>query len=272
MRKGLTSLLVSFALCTLSKPLSAQTVQVNGASIHYETQGAGPPLLLIHGFGSCGKQTWVPYLEELKAHYRVIVVDLRGHGASTNPSGAFTHKQAALDMFALLDSLGIKQLRAIGASSGAMTLLHMATQQPKRIEAMILVSPTSYFPGEARRIMRRFAVADSIPPPVKQLYAECATRGDRQVRDLLAQFSALANSYDDMNFTPPLLGTIQARTLLVHGDRDPFFSVAIPVEIYRSIPRAALWIVPNTGHGFPESKAAFLEQALNFLEAPTPRQ
>lgn len=260
-----------FALFVLSARGTAQSVHTGGASIHYEVQGAGSPLLLIHGFGSCGKQTWAPYLDELKAHYRGIVVDLRGHGASTNPAGTFTHRQAARDLFALLDSLGIQRFRAIGVSSGAMTLLHMATQQPLRVDAMILVSGTTYFPAEARRIMRRFATPDSIPAPVKQLYAECATRGATQVGELLAQFSAFKDSYDDMNFTPPLLGTIQARTLVVHGDRDPFFPVAIPVELYRSIPRAALWVVPTTGHEFPRSKTAFLDAALNFLQPPSQR-
>ena len=265
MRKHPLPLLSLCFVCLLAMPGAAQAVRANGASIHYEIQGSGSPLLLLHGFGSCGK-AWAPYLDELKTHYRVIVVDLRGHGASTNPAGAFTHRQSAQDMFALLDSLGIQRFRAIGLSSGAMTLLHMATQQPSRVEAMILVSGTSYFPPEARRILRRFASQDSIPPQVKQKYAECATRGDSQVRDLLAQFSGFKDSYDDMNFTPPLLGTIQARTLIVHGDRDPFFPVAMPVEMYRSIPGAALWIVPNTGHEFPRNKTAFLETALTFLQ------
>ncbi len=260
-----------YALCVLPLPGSAQAVRANGASIHYEIQGSGSPLLLLHGFGSCGKQAWAPYLDELKTHFRIIVVDQRGHGASTNPSGTFTHRQSALDMFALLDSLGIQRFRAMGFSSGAMTLLHMATQQPNRVEAMILVSGTSYFPAEARRLMRRFATPDSVPNQVKQIYAECATRGESQVRELLTQFSAFKDSYDDMNFTPPLLGTIQARTLIVHGDRDPFFPIAIPVEIYRSIPRTALWIVPNTGHNFPQTTAAFLETALSFLQPPTQR-
>ena len=51
-----------------------------------------------------------------------------------------------------------------------------------------------------------------------------------------------------MNFTTPYLGTIRARTLIVHGDRDEFFPVSIPVEMYRAIPGAALWIVPEGGH------------------------
>lgn len=249
---------------------SAQAVRANGASIHYTVAGAGQPLLLVHGFGSCGRHTWAPYVGALRAHYRVVVVDQRGHGASTNPLRAFTHRQSARDLLALLDSLGIPKVRAIGMSSGAMTLLHMATQQPDRIDAMILVAGTSHFPAEAREIMRLSADADGLPPSVREMYTECATRGPEQVRELQAQFSGFKDSYDDMNFTPSTLSTIRARTLLVHGDRDPFFPVSIPVEMYRAIPSAALWIVPNTEHEFPADTPHFLSVVEKFLRTPTP--
>src|SRR5688572_3583082 len=56
--------------------------------------------------------------------YRVIVPDLRGHGRSTNPGGAFTFRQCAQDVLALLDGLGLDRTKAIGLSMGAKTLLH----------------------------------------------------------------------------------------------------------------------------------------------------
>jgi pimeloyl-ACP methyl ester carboxylesterase len=63
------------------------------------------------------------------------------------------------DMFALLDSLKLQQVRAMGLSSGGMTLLHMATRQPSRIEAMVLIGATTYFPEQARKIL-----PESLPP------------------------------------------------------------------------------------------------------------
>jgi len=51
-----------------------------------------------------------------------------------------------------------------------------------------------------------------------------------------------------MAFTPPLLATITARTLIVHGDRDPLYPVELALEMYRAIPSSALWVVPNGGH------------------------
>jgi pimeloyl-ACP methyl ester carboxylesterase len=72
----------------------------------------------------------------------LIVAELRGHGYSTNPTNTFTHKEAAGDVLLLLDKLGIDRFSAMGMSSGGMALLHMATSQPKRIDAMVLISAT----------------------------------------------------------------------------------------------------------------------------------
>lgn len=149
----------------------------------------------------------------------------------------------------------------MGMSAGGMTLLHMATQQRNRIDAMVPIGTTPYFPEQTRAIMRA-AAGEKVEPP-----NACAPRGDPQMRELAAQFVRFKDSYDNMNFTPPYLGTIKARTLIVHGDRDPFFPVSIPVEMYGAIPGAALWIVPESGH-IPFFKAhlrEFEDVTLEFL-------
>ena len=70
-----------------------------------------------------------------------------------------------------------------------------------------------------------------------------------------------------MAFTPPLLATIAARTLIVHGDRDPFYPVEMAFELHRGIPDSALWVVPYGGHGpiFGKNAAQFAEIALGHL-------
>ena len=72
-----------------------------------------------------------------------------------------------------------------------------------------------------------------------------------------------------MSFTPPALSQISARTLIVYGDRDPLYAVEMAVEMFRAIPRAALWVVPGGGHGpiFGESAGEFVRTALEFLRA-----
>ena len=241
------------------------TRSVNGIQVYYEVVGEGPPLLLLHFFGGCA-QNWQPYTEQLAQHYQLIIPDLRGHGRSTNPTGQFTHRQAALDIFALLDELEIERIKAVGMSSGGMTLLHMATQQPERVESMVLIGATSHFPPSARAIMQR-AVPDSMSTAELAEWDACSSRGEAQTRAVVGQFHRMKDSYDDMNFTAPYLSTITARTLIVHGDRDEFFPVNIPIEMYQAIPEAYLWIVPGGGHIpiFGEQAEDFSDKALTFL-------
>jgi pimeloyl-ACP methyl ester carboxylesterase len=247
-------------------PAAGQTAHVNNMDMYYQVRGAGEPLVLLHPWGACGA-IWDPFADSLAAKYRLIIIDQRGHGRSTNPDRTFTHRQSARDVLALLDQLGVKRFKAMGMSSGAMTLLHIATQQPERIEAMVLIGGTSSFPEQARAVMRRSSSIDSLPPDVREGYLHCASRGADQARELIAQFSGFKDSYDDMNFTAPYLGTIKARTLIVHGDRDFFFPVSIPVAMYDAIPRSALWIVPNGGHipVFGPRAREFMDVALAFL-------
>ena len=241
------------------------TVPIDDIEMYYEEYGAGAPLVLLHGFGGCAKN-WHPFTAELSERRRLIVVDLRGHGHSTDPGSAFTHRRAACDVFLLLDTLGVGRFSAMGMSSGGMTLLHMATSQPERIDSMVLISATSHFPDEARAIMRRASLA-TMPRPVQAMYRECAQRGDEQIRQLIAQFNALHDDHDDMSFTAQSLSAVAARTLVVHGDRDRFFPVDVPVGIYRSIPDAALWIVPGGDHvPIYDPTVPFASTALRFLD------
>jgi pimeloyl-ACP methyl ester carboxylesterase len=78
---------------------------------------------------------------------------------------------------------------------------------------------------------------------------------------------SFATSYQDMAFSSSTLATITARTLIVHGDRDPLYPVELAVELLRGIPGSALWVIANGGHGpiFGERAALFRSEALAFL-------
>jgi pimeloyl-ACP methyl ester carboxylesterase len=241
-------------------------LDINGFHMHVDRRGDGEPLLLLHGGTGIGADWALVFTAGDPAGYDLIVPDLRGHGRSTNPSRAFTFRQAALDMFALLDHLGVKRVKAIGLSMGAKTLLHMATQQPDRVEAMVLVSATPYFPSTARAAMAQLSV-EAFSEADWAGHRKRHIHGDDQIRMLFEQMRGLKDSYDDMAFTPPLLATIIARTLIVHGDRDPLYPVELALEMYRAIPSSALWVVPNAGHGpiFGAMAAPFVEAALAHL-------
>jgi pimeloyl-ACP methyl ester carboxylesterase len=253
-------------------PLSTagQIATINGIEMYYETRGQGEPLVLLHGGGGVGAN-WELIFNEPPAGYRLVMPDLRGHGRSTNPSKSFTFKQVSLDVFALLDHLGIDRFQAIGLSLGAKALLHVATQQPNRVDAMVLVSATPYFPEQARALMLQLSSDNHSEAEWEQM-RQWHKHGDEQIKQLWTLMSALKDSYDDMNFTPPYLSTIAARTLIVHGDRDPLYPVSLALEMYQAIPRSYLWVVPNGGHGpiFGDLTARFVETALAFLSGLGP--
>jgi pimeloyl-ACP methyl ester carboxylesterase len=248
-------------------PPEGHLAAVNGMEMYYEVHGEGSPLILLHGFGGC-TEVWRFHIGEFAKHYRTIPIDLRGHGWSTNPANQFTDRQAALDVCALMDHLGIDQFKAIGHSVGGNTLIHVATQQPERVEAMVLIGATNYFTEEVRELCR--GVPENLSAERWEWLRANHKHGEDQVRALMTQLHNRKDSYDDTNFTPPFLSTISARTLIVNGDRDPLFPVTIPFGLYRAIPRSYLWIVPNGGHLSPlrhseRFAALFTEMALEFL-------
>ena len=201
----------------MQTPDTTQTLYLNDMEMYFEVRGEGKPLLLLHGFTGIGSDWNLIYPLPPKG-YRLIIPDLRGHGSSTNPSGQFTHRQSALDVFALLDHLGTGTLRAMGMSTGANVLLHMAVKKPEQVEAMVLVSGAHYFPEQARAIMARFST-DNLIDQEWQALRKRHKHGDEQIRALYRQANGFAVSYDDMNLTPQSLGSITARTLIVHGDK-----------------------------------------------------
>ena len=151
-------------------------------------------------------------------------------------------------------------------SGGGITLLHLATAHPRTLASMVLVSAPPCFPERARAIQRQFSPGMLVEEEMARMRARHA-HGEAQLDRLFAMVRGFATSYDDVNFTPPYLGTITARTLIVFGDRDPLYPVSLACEMHEAIPRSHLWIVPNGGHGpvFLDAAPAFRATAIAFL-------
>jgi pimeloyl-ACP methyl ester carboxylesterase len=241
-------------------------VDVGDVRLSVAVHGDSEPLLFLHGFMGCGSDWRYIFNDAPPAGYQLIAPDLRGHGASTNPSDTYSHRQCALDVAAVLDRLGVDRVKAIGISGGGITLLHLATTQPSRIESMVIVSAPPYFPAQARAIQRVFSESMLSAREV-QLLRQRHVDGEEQIQRLFAHGRRFADSYDDVNFTPAYLSTIAAPALIVFGDRDPLYPVSMAFELRESIPRSYLWVVPNGGHSpvFGAAAPAFSAVAMDFL-------
>jgi pimeloyl-ACP methyl ester carboxylesterase len=257
--------LLPISVALAQPPPPGRVVHVNGIDLHYLDRGKGEPLLLVHGFGLCAAQ-WGSIADALSHDYRLIIPDLRGHGWSTGSANSFTSLQSSRDITALLNSLGLRHVRAIGESAGGIVLLHLATREPDRISSMVLVGAAHRLPDQAREILRGTTM-ETLPGAVRDMWRSCAVRGENQMRGLVDRFRSAATNIDDVNFSAAQLHTIRTRTLIVQGDRDLLFPVEIPVEMYRGIPNSELWIVPGGDHVpiFGDREAEFLRIVRKFL-------
>lgn len=114
-------------------------VEVRGARIHVAEAGSGPPVLLQHGWPEHWYM-WRHQLPALAASYRVICPDLRGHGWSSAPPGAYLKEELADDLIALLDVLGIGRVRLAGHDWGGWTGFLACLKAPERFERFVALN------------------------------------------------------------------------------------------------------------------------------------
>lgn len=186
--------------CLLSYSQTKEIVHIKDVDIYYESYGEGTPLVLLHGFTQTHAD-WYHLVDSLSPHYQLIIPDLRGHGQSTNPAHKFTCKQSAIDIYNLLDYLGINKFKAIGHSAGGLTLLHMALMDTTRLEAMVLIGTAPYFPQPCRDFLKNYTY-ETLDKATLDHYLRIHPRGEKQIRELLLQLNGFSGSYNDINFPP----------------------------------------------------------------------
>ncbi len=241
-------------------------------SMYYEEHGRpdGPPLVLLHAFTQTGA-VWRPKADAFGARFRLLAPDWRGHGRTANPAGlaAMNHHQFARDIIAFCRALGVGRAAFCGASSGGMLLLTLALEAPDLVAALVLSGAAHYLSAEVRARNARLtpdAFLREAGDPAG-LVARHSPQGPEAWRVVVAAFSAVSAHAHGEDFPEPgELRGIAAPTLIVHGDRDPHFPVAVPVALHGLLPDAELCILPATGHmPSAERPAWFNPIVLDFL-------
>ncbi len=138
-RIGTTALLTVLvaAGCSASGESWPTISGVTPEGVYFESGGSGHPIVLIHGF-SLDRRMWEPQLAALLEGHRVIRYDLRGHGASTGPTGPFA---AYDDLAAVLDALEVDRASLVGLSAGAQVAIDFALTYPDRVDKLVVASP-----------------------------------------------------------------------------------------------------------------------------------
>ncbi|HKU47683.1 MAG TPA: 3-oxoadipate enol-lactonase [Burkholderiales bacterium] len=137
--------------------------KVNGIEIHYELHGReGAPWLVLSHSLACSGRMWDPQVEAFKDSYRILNYDMRGHGQTEAPKGAYTLDMLADDVLRLMDSLKIKSAIFCGLSIGGMIGQTLALRKNPPFERMVLADTTHTQPPEAlKQWEERIRIAES---------------------------------------------------------------------------------------------------------------
>jgi pimeloyl-ACP methyl ester carboxylesterase len=127
------------------------TIAHKGIKLGYEDRGAGKPaFVFVHGW-TCDRSFFAPQAEHFAPRHRVVSVDLRGHGESDKPTGAYPVAAYADDIAFLIEQLGLGRPVAVGHSMGGITVLQLAAAHPEVVSAIVMVDPAPFaFPPELR--------------------------------------------------------------------------------------------------------------------------
>ena len=241
------------------------TIDVNGRATAYEVDGSGPPLVLLHGATGSGGDHFRDLAPVLSTAFRCHMPDARGHGGTAwDPSESWTTADLVADLDAFVDELGLETFHLFGYSLGGMTALHYASRFPDRIRTLVAASiGTEREPRLA--VGRTLMDPDRIERDDPEWATRLAARHDpahgtgawRRLLDAIVEDIA-----DQPLLTPREIREIDAPTLVVAGDRDPFVPIPQAATLARQVSDGRLLILPDVGHDSLVDHLPLLEAAL----------
>jgi 3-oxoadipate enol-lactonase len=251
---------------------------VNSVKLHYELQGQGHPVVLIHPVG-LDLTCWTEQVEVLAPVFRVLRVDLRGHGRSDVPPPPYTLGGLAADVHALLHHLALFPAHVIGLSVGGMVAQHLALEYPQDVSALVLADTNSTLPEEARPAMiergemaRREGMASVVDSTLRRWFTEgflpsavVARCRERLLADDVTGWAATWRAISELD-TEARLKEIAVPTLVITGELDVSAPVTRAQVMADLIPGALLHVVPGAPHMSPlEQPQLFAAPVLKFL-------
>jgi pimeloyl-ACP methyl ester carboxylesterase len=261
MKRILTLLFLFTTFMSTAMAQSGKYTTVNGLHMYYEIQGAGRPLVLIHGAASTIQTTFGKVLPALAKTHQIIAVELQAHGHSDNRDGRqITFEQDADDVAALLQQLHIDHADLFGFSNGGTTALQLAIRHPELVNKLIIASSMYKRAGVAAEFWQGMDKASfkDMPDEYKQVFLSICPSQEA----LHIMFNQCAGRMQHFTDIPDeLISAIQAPALIIIGDKD----VPLPehaVEMYRRMPHTRLAIFPG-GHGTYMAELTTLKEAHN---------
>jgi pimeloyl-ACP methyl ester carboxylesterase len=260
--------------------------------LYYEDGGSGIPIVFVHEFAG-DYRSWETQVRYFSRGYRCITYNARGYPPSDVPAEAerYSQDRARDDIRAVLDALNIDKAHIVGLSMGGFAALHFGFTYPQRARSLVIAgcgygaapNQRQQFAEEAEAAARRFEEADMAKAaeayalgPTRVQFQNKDPRGWTEFVDQLAEHSSQGSACTLRGVQkrrPSLfdliekMKTITAPTLVMTGDEDwPCLEPGLLMK--RTIPTAALVVMPNAGHTINlEEPAAFNQQLIDFFRA-----
>jgi len=238
-----------------ANPLSqgGHWAQINGHRLYYQVRGSGPVLLLLHGGGSSGGQSFERQLDLFAKAHEIIAPDQVGQGLTPDIPGPLSYTNMLGDTIALLRHLKIRSVDVMGFSDGGILALMLAAAEPQRVRRLVVsgvnVAPEGLNAADLQEMRGE--------PPVKVA---------RNIGDKLRELWLHSPTPAELNMS--VLAHIEQPVLLMSGDHDAV-TLEHTLEIYKALPNSELYVLPGTSHdtfgGRPEwvnpIAAAFLARS-----------
>jgi pimeloyl-ACP methyl ester carboxylesterase len=230
---------------------------VRGIKIYTEQYGSGKPLLLIHGNGGSISSMGgiIPYFSR---KYKVIATDSRAHGKSTDAGDSLSFEMMADDEAALLNEMHLDSAYVIGWSDGGIVALVLAMRHPGKV-IKLASTGANLWPDST-------ALLPSVWKEEKKFYDDKHDKPFTTAKEK-NDWKIFMLDWLQPNIDISALNQITCPSLIISGDHD-VITLEHTVKIYQHIPKAFLWVLPNSGHStlvehrdeFNNKVNAFFEQ------------
>ncbi len=241
-------------------------VPVNDIKVYYEVYGKGEPLLLLHG-NSGSIWTMMYQIPDFAKHFKVIAVDSRAQGKSTDSDKEITYALMASDMSELIDKLQLGRVYVVGWSDGANIGLELALAHPEKVRKLVAL-------GANYTTENVFAPLDSVSMDTKDPRLVNVRPFLNRLKEGMGKLSpAVQKKLGDLiekypKITQEQLNQVSAPTLIVAGDHD-IVNIQLTLAMLTNIPHSQLLIMPGASHLFPVERPGPLNtEVIRFLKTP----
>jgi pimeloyl-ACP methyl ester carboxylesterase len=239
------------------------TIDVDGLRVAYERAGAGPAVVLLHGYVGDGATTWRPQLDALSDEFTVVAWDAPGAGGSADPPESFGMAGYADCLAGFIARLGLERPFIVGLSFGGALAIEFSRRHPAVPAALVLASAYAGWAGslsaEATALRLRQAQTLAGLTPEKLRDALLPTMFiDGTPPDVLDRFGASMLAFHPAGFRAmaqasaedlrDALPHLAAATLLIYGDQDVRAPLDVARRLHSAIPRSRLVVLPGVGH------------------------